>query len=250
MSLKKTQSFDLKIIKTHQQRVQKFLEKANKNTQHLYPFKIIDTCRLDNHRIFSFETIGKFTKPNKLANLNKFVALIPAAGASSRYFEIINELKYAYIKDNWNEFKKIKQKILSSNLVIPSVLNHILSHEKPSYSDFNKIDYILKQPKGLQPAVHEGFSFLQIKCLENLNMHTFLGQVYISPINYAEQFLQNIEVILNQYHQTLPTTCYEQSQEMCTLRFDPSGKPIKTGHTDYSLVSAGHGALIDLFPKI
>jgi hypothetical protein len=96
--------------------------------------------------------------------------------------------------------------------------------------------------KALYPCHSDGHTFLQQKVQE----HTQIGlkhQFFICPQGQQDTFrdhLGNDPMI----------TLYEQDQRLSTLRIDAHGNPCFDEKGRASYVPAGHGSLIQLFPKV
>jgi hypothetical protein len=236
------------IIKQHSLLIEKSI--ADKNWPQ--SISVVDTCRFDNHKVLP-PIPDSILKDRSIIRQN-IAAFIPAAGASSRYTAPFSSLKkYLEAKD----LKLIKQELiklkplLSRNWVLPHLLSKKL-HENCLAVNATEVTELLKelsQPKALFPCSSEGASYLQIKTKEHKNISNIDHQIFVCPEGYEKQFQDNI----NQAKELsqIKTGYMEQDGSMSTIRFLPNGDPAIDPQTNsYSKVPAGHGSLLQLFPKI
>jgi hypothetical protein len=131
-----------------------------------------------------------------------------------------------------------------------------------------------KAPKALVPTTEEGDTFLRLKLVEQTTLLPCAANILISPADQSEAFRQEIakegdilkSLVVNPFE--LAGTPFapeflrrpgdakrggwhvkEQGRNLSTLRFRRDGSPFLNEDGSYSVVAAGHGELLHLFPE-
>jgi hypothetical protein len=231
----KSKGLDIQDIATHQARIQS-VEGGQSQT-----IPILDTCRLENAGILPQE----FLHVSNQRPLDAVIAFVPAAGAASRYFKPLQELRQALAQGDEAALQKEIQKLRGAGAEswpLPPHLSKLLSGtESPSKGDLlEEID----AAKALLPYAKDAGTFLDKKDQEHRQIKGIVAQVYVAPLGQSSHFKKSLHA-----KDGFPTIFLEQGPEMCTLRFLPDGTPYRD-RNQLSLVSAGHGTLVKLFPEI
>lgn len=117
----------------------------------------------------------------------------------------------------------------------------------------------LNQPKALYPATLDGITFLQMKWLEQQLIGSFGMQVFVCPKDMSEHFREHLKSITLEedlrkrasLQRDTDWLFLEQDDQLCTLRFQPDGQPVRNPKTqDTSKVPGGHGMLTKLFERV
>ncbi len=224
----------------HQARVRDFLKSRQKPT-----WKILETCRLENQGILTLPQASE-----SHCGFHQIASFIPAAGAASRFTAPFMDLLLAY-QNGPSTFTKIVQKFQHkyANVPLPDQLVRFLdkaSKQEISPAELEPIYKIMSQPKALFPCGHERETFLQYKIEEHRAIGTFAAQAYIAPAGHAAEFLEQLKDAASPD----PIVVMEQSDEMCTYRFDKDANIFLDVAGQPALVSGGHGMLSRLFPAI
>lgn len=225
-------------IYEHQARIKSAIE-----GKHQQFIPVIDTCNLINRHIVSISKLNL-----ERHNSKGFVAMVPAAGAASRYFSCLQSFTAAVkAKDAAaiEEQLAILRSQEAAEWAIPELLAKALE-EDAQFSIKNADELIrkIKLPKALQPCNPERESFLNVKIKEHTNVSALEGQVFITPVNYAQEFESHAQMT------EFPTQWLEQGLCLSTIRFNADGTPYFNSQQQVSPVPAGHGTLTRLFPKI
>jgi len=234
---------DARDILIHQRRIHGSLSQQKTSF-----IKILETWRLDNHGILP----QRYLKDDGKAQAKGFVAFIPAAGAASRYFQPLQDLRMA-LADQDQVAIRVQLEALkkqgAEQWPLPKSLSKLLN---AANDDFNAETvaaalYEIDSPKALLPARKSGPSFLKQKHDEHAAMNGLDGEVYVAPLGYSEKFAEHLKA-----EKGLDDSVHfmEQGSDLCTLRFTREGLPYRCENGKISLVPAGHGMLVRLFPKI
>lgn len=128
-------------------------------------------------------------------------------------------------------------------------------------------------PKALVPTTNEGDTFLRLKLVEQVALQRCAGNVLVVPAGMQKRFEEEISQEGNALVQEFSNVfnlqgtpfapewmrsetprgrwvVMEQGNDLCSIRFNMDGQPYVDSNGSYSLVSAGHGELIHLFPRI
>lgn len=202
------QGLNLETVTLHRRRLLAALKNQSKPE-----FKIIDTCRLDNGGLMPANWLNSSTT-DKVAG---YAAFVPAAGAASRYLDGLSE----------NEIEKL------------------LSLLDPKQQELASDDTLVKHPKAFFPCTPGGPSFLEMKCLEHDALQGMTSQIFVAPYGQRAAFA---EACKSSSSSSLQTHILEQDMQLSTLRFTADGKPVTEDNGALSVVPAGHGMLIELFP--
>lgn len=224
---------DPRDISTHQQRISGSQQSSS------LTIPILDTCRLENAGILPQDFLQK--KGDR--PLDGIVAFVPAAGAASRYFKPLQDLRQALADDHSEavraEIETLKKQG-AADWPLPPQLESLLAGKAVGPEALAEID----AAKALLPYKKSGESFLQKKDREHRAIKGIAGQVYVAPLGQAEAFKKHLNAAPG-----LPTLFLEQGPEMSTLRFLPNGDAYRE-NDKLSVVPAGHGTLVKLFPEI
>ncbi|MBC7530157.1 MAG: hypothetical protein H7318_01175 [Oligoflexus sp.] len=239
----KDQGLNTRDIEIHQRRIQGSLAK-NSNSF----IKIIDTWRLDNHGILPQQYLA--SKPEN--SIEGFVAFVPAAGAASRYFQPLQGLRQALVENHApairSEIRDLKKQGAES-WPLPDALTGLIQSKDAKFAaeDIAKALYEIDSPKALLPALKAGPSFLKKKRNEHSRIKGLMAEVYVAPLGYSKKFEDHLELGEAADGNLL---FLEQGSDLCTLRFTRDGLPYRDDEEKISLVPAGHGMLVRLFPAI
>lgn len=130
-------------------------------------------------------------------------------------------------------------------------------------------------PKALVPTTEEGDTFLRLKLVEQIALLPCANNILISPADQGNTFRDEIakegqtlkSLVVNPFElEGTPFApsflqrdgdekrgawaVYEQGRDLSTLRFKRDGTPYQNEDGSYSVVAAGHGELLRLFPKL
>lgn len=241
LSMLEDMGLEAEEIQRHQNRILKALRH---NTSPFFP--IIDTCRIDNGGILPLPS----TPPTRKAD--GFVAFIPAAGAASRYSEPLHALKKALEDRDRTALDHAVAHLIQRQArqwALPASVDQLLAlgaplPQMPSEEAITQILKALEHPKGLFPSEKNGPTFLAVKNTENERLPGIAGQIFVVAPEKRSDFV----AVAAQSHFQLNTHFLEQGPSMSTLRFDMDGNPL-VEQGKYSLVPAGHGTLIKLWPE-
>ena len=183
-------------------------------------FKIIDTCRLENQRLH------RLCAWSRQPDISGVWAFVPAAGASTRYSQPVRDWVHQPKRrpSKWALGPELRKLLEQPELLLAS----------------------LSRPKALLPCVGEGLSFLDMKVAEHREIPVS-GQVIVSPGGWSEEFERCLG---GDGAGRLPYLRVEQGPELSTVRFRDNGEPARDSQGHLSMVPAGHGALVDLFPRL
>ncbi len=212
-------------------------------------FPIEDTCRRENGGILALPT--KSVVPNERKSI---VAFVPAAGASSRYLQPLLPLIEALKSRNASSCQQELALLRGDGFLdcpLPASIKELISYldSAPASIPSALADRVISEldaPKALYPAVIDGLTFLKIKHFEHEAIGRISGEVYISPPQYSEKFLSQ----LANEKSALTTRVYEQDARLATTRFDAHGDVAVDQLGQVSTVPSGHGALLQLIPRV
>lgn len=100
-------------------------------------------------------------------------------------------------------------------------------------------------PKALFPCVEEGLNFLEMKFLEQKALNRISATICVIPLNKKQCFVEKFKTTL----ENQKVLFLEQGIELSTLRFNQWGEPLLQNGS-LSVAPAGHGSLLQLFPRI
>ncbi|MBC7662116.1 MAG: DUF4301 family protein [Chitinophagaceae bacterium] len=235
-------------IGIHQRRIHSSLQKNMTST-----IKILDTWRLDNQGILP----QRYFKIDEKVPVDGFVAFVPAAGAASRYFQPLQTLRQALAD---NDGKAINEQL--KNLYaqgghawpLPENLAKLIRSIPMSFTEQTLRDAIksIDSPKALLPSRVNGSSYLEKKRSEHAKIKGLIAEVYVAPLGCSETFSQHLNTKIDGKNpsKSNPLLFLEQGPELSTLRFTRDGLPYRDEAGNLSLVPAGHGMLVRLFPEI
>ena len=227
----------------HQQRIRSYLSGNSAKT-----FPVIDTCRVDNGGLVSLEGFP-------VASNLKIVAFTPSAGAASRYFQPLDSLHEAIKQGDSSKLAVINGKLRNEGALswpLPESLVKFISLECPALDDEirNELLHWLEAPKALLPHQSGGEDFLTAKFREHDDLPWIKGQVYVTQEHRQQLFAACWDNYQKQHHSPKQVLFLEQNADMCTIRFDSKGEPIRLDDGSFSSVPAGHGTLTKLFPEV
>lgn len=231
-------------VQSHQKNVVSYLSSGSSRF-----FKIVDSCRLDNEGIRPLPDADRSSGEDV-----PVVAFIPAAGASSRYLSLMEPLFDALRQNNSPAAIEAVKKLVTDNVSscpLPESFHRLLeivNHGDPVIpADLCKqVLADMDAPKALYPAVKDGMTFLEMKRVEHHSIGEFSGEIFVCPPGKSRlmgglaQRIKGVERVL----------CYEQGPALATVRFDRDGQFALDGEGNPSPVPAGHGSLIQLFPRV
>jgi hypothetical protein len=238
-------NLDVHDIQIHQQRI----SEGVKNRDDLF-VPIEDTCRIENGGILPQRYLHQVNRDKAQG----FVAFVPAAGAASRYFKPLMDLRLALEELNQDKIevqhKSLKQQD-AAKWPLPLHLSQFIHQDRcpritPEQAK-NLIDEI-DLPKALLPCWKDGPTFLQMKQQEHEKIHGMIAEYYVAPLDQSALFAEHLDARTEDNER--PRYFLEQGEQLSTLRFRPDGMPYRTPEGKLSIVPAGHGMLVKLFPEI
>jgi len=224
----------------HQRRLQEVLDGRREVT-----LKILDTCRFENHGILPSEWLPSQWSPS----VEGFVAFIPAAGASSRYYGPLDTLRYllkSADRSGLVEALRELHKQGADEWSLPASLASLVADPKKALlltpEECKALIYETEVPKALLPCTKDGMTFYEMKLKEHQSLTGINHQAFVVPTGQTE--------IFNKIpgNNGLDISFLEQGPSLSTVRFTSSGQPWRDPDTGgASLVPAGHGTLVRLF---
>lgn len=230
-------------IEIHQRRIQSSL--AEKKNSFI---KIIDTWRLENRGILP----QRYLDATVPMEVDGFVAFIPAAGAASRYFQPLQGLRQSLVENHAPAIRAEIQDLKKQGAEawpLPRALTALLQSSQAKFSpdEVTQALYEIDSPKAVLPSGKGAKSFLEKKHDEHSKIKGLMAEVYVTPLGYSKRFEEH----LGRSSQSDTKLLFlEQGSELCTLRFTRDGLPYRDDKGKISLVPAGHGMLVRLFPTI
>lgn len=232
-------------ILRHQRRIQNLLRDPD-----LQAIRVVDTCRLDNGGILPSHWHDRIHSSGELKPL---VGFIPAAGAASRYFSPFAALDQALNNHNRVHIERALELLKIQNAhqwLLPKALQKFIIDPPQALTcpdhQLTNIKNILSAPKALLPCTSDHMSFLAMKAQEHEHLVGMIGQTFVTPAGKSHEFAGE----LAQQSLTVPVQFVEQGPDLSTIRFADGGNPFVDTKGQYSLVPAGHGTLVDVFPKV
>ncbi len=209
-----------------------------------------DACRLDNGGILRLPKNASFSRDVAKG----FAAFVPAAGAATRYVAPLHALAKALSGGNQVDIERSAADLITAGAetwpLPASVLELIQNPQKEqSAKTLKALAAQLRLPKALMPCVAGGPSFLQIKSIEHAAIGAFEGEAWVAPAWSAKAFEDVCRNFDTPARLSGKSVVFEQGPELCTIRLTMDGEPVREHNGKLSLVSAGHGALVSLFPK-
>ncbi len=216
-------------------------------------FKIIDTCRLDNGRIFPEDWLSH--EMTNTQDEEDIVAFVPSAGAASRYSKPIQDLHLYLLLEKKEELLHTISDFKKSHWILPSEINDFIKNFRPenkiSQEAINLIGNIAKNPKGLFPCSRQNISFFQMKCMEHRALTSLCGEIFIVSPEFLPQIKNNIQEFTSlKDTKAFKTSLLVQDFDLATVRFDHKAFPITDDQGLLSVVPAGHGALVKKFSEV
>lgn len=238
-------NLDVHDIQIHQQRI----SEGVKNRNDLF-IPIEDTCRLEN---------GGILPPQYLHHIHRekahgFVAFVPAAGAASRYFKPLMDLRLALEAMDQAKIEEQHRSLRQQEAVawpLPPQLTQFVAQESCPRITADLAKTMIQEidlPKALLPCWKDGPTFLQMKQQEHEKIHGMLAEYYVAPLGESRLFADHLAQ--RGPEETRPRYFLEQGEQLSTLRFRPDGMPYRTPEGKLSIVPAGHGMLVKLFQDV
>ncbi len=205
-------------------------------------FPLVQACRIDNGRIFPLETVASTT----VESAATVVAMVLAAGVSSRYFQSYPDL-HAIQPDRLHaEARRVVNSKMALLPALRDALQKVLQEESPSVETRHQLHTLLALPKALQACKSNGRTFLAHKLQTQAAFSFLLGQVVVTPPNFRANFQQEVPAA-----EQPPILWETQDAALSTLRFDlATGEPVRDATGALSPVPAGHGVLLEKFTAI
>ena len=229
-------------------------------------FEIQTPCRLENGGVVSLSRIE--------GNIRDFigtmdalqpivpVAFVPAAGAASRFLEPLKPLAQALAKSltsgNGDAVMKFVREVIPKDKPwpLPGALGDLI-RSPAAISGSGKAHEVLETlswPKALFPCSRSGVTFLEAKSREHEafrgNGVAFCGEVYVAPAGRKDHFKTSLDGIKSGNEGAIPHEVVEQDATLSTMRFRRDGSFVCGPDGKPSVVPAGHGALVNLFPAV
>lgn len=233
---------DIHDIYIHQERIQKSMERRGE----LF-IPIQDTCRLDNHGILP----PHFLRMQSDTPIDGYIAFVPAAGAASRYFKPLLDLRQALSTGHQAEIRRQRDRLRAEGAEkwpLPPRLESFFTDTQQSSWDSEVCRLLIDEidlPKALLPCWKNGPTFLEQKSEEHRNIEGVNGEVYVTPFKQSATFIEHLAPT-----EEMPCLFVEQGPSMSTIRFHINGQPFRDENESLTLVPAGHGMLVKLFPDI
>ncbi len=216
-------------------------------------FPVIDTCRCDNGGILPLDELLYLTDA-AVDVLQNFIALVPAAGAASRFLRPLDKLTRLIRKGDYQavraELQHLKQAEMLRLPLFYSVRDMIKSGEDVEDATLDEERSsslgLFPFPKAFHPCVLEDYSFFAFKVAEHRAIGALEKQAFIIPERSGRLFRSRSSAHCI-YGDAM---FFEQKGDLCTVRLLPDGKPYRDDNHCMSVVPAGHGVLTRLFPRI
>jgi hypothetical protein len=215
-------------------------------------FKVLDTARLDNGGVIAGLECCRHS------SFKDIISFVPAAGASSRWIAPLESLIFALqSKDFSSILREINVLIADEsirNCPLPTSLKGLIDSVKkdgkiPDQISTDSILADIDAPKALFPSVLEGHSFLEMKTREVSSIDGVGGQVFVCPNGHTELFRRKLEEIEGVDCRT-GISFFEQGAALSTIRWKDDGSICVNQSGEIASVSAGHGSLLRLLPKV
>ena len=212
---------DARILQEHRRRLRQAL--LEKKPEYL---PVTDTCRPDNQGILTGDWCGRSTDATPAG----FVAFVPAAGASSRYFAPLAALRRALEKGPGPDLQQALKELRengAADMALPGPLRSLVEHpdegSRLSQDACDRLLQAIDQPKALYPCTLEGSTFLGLKTAEHKAMGGLSGQIFVIPEGAEGRFRQVAELAPDPAGLEPPAALLEQGRKLLTLRFDAPG---------------------------
>ncbi|MDQ3232888.1 MAG: hypothetical protein M3Q07_13805, partial [Pseudobdellovibrionaceae bacterium] len=182
-------NLDVQDIEIHQQRI----SEGVKNRDDLF-IPVEDTCRIEN---------GGILPPQYLHQIHRdkpqgFVSFVPAAGAASRYFKPLMDLRLALEELDQNKIKTQHRSLRQQDAPswpLPPQLTHFLKEENCPRMTLSQAENLITEidlPKALLPCWKDGPTFLQMKHQEHDKIHGIVAEYYVAPLDQSELFAKHL----------------------------------------------------------
>ncbi len=245
------------VIQNHERRIKSSLAGLTPGS-----FEITTPCRLENGGIVSLDK----TEVEVLdfnANSGTFmpvmpVAFIPAAGAASRFLEPLKPLAQALSRGDREAVTKFIRDVIPKDKPwpLPRVLGEVVQRpvEDLPAGKFPEVLETLTWPKALFPCNQSGVTFLEAKSLEHEAYRRagvdFRGEIYVAPVARKNRFKASLDAAKSGNRGAIRHHVVEQDATLSTVRFRRDGSVVLGADGKPSVVPAGHGALVNLFPEV
>lgn len=244
ISSAKRLGLDVPVINAHIQRLKQWIKSGRVGT-----WPAADSCRVENGGVLPLSVWQAAVSNKRSPDQKSFVGFVPAAGASSRYYQPIEDL-----------MEYLRQRLAGNEPAIPAItdlsqwpipeslrsaLSGMRQGQAPSDESVKAITTALSLPKGLQHCTLDGLSFVEAKAIEAAQLESIESQCLIVPTTHLGRFRSLVKDLSPQKKHVV----MDQGPALCTIRTDESGNPILDGHGELSVVPAGHGALLSLLNR-
>lgn len=216
-------------------------------------FPVIDTCRRDNGGILPLDELLYLTDVASDVSKN-FIALVPAAGAASRFLRPFDKLarliRAGDYKGVRTELQLLQKAEMSRLPLFYSMRELIKSGEDVDDATLDEERSsslgLFPFPKAFHPCVLEDYSFFAFKIAEHRAIGALERQAFIIPERSGRLFRSRASA----HYAYDDAMFFEQKGDLCTVRLLPDGTPYRDANHCMSVVPAGHGVLTRLFPHI
>lgn len=236
---------DYQTLLIHQQRIAGALRGRSPIT-----LKITDTCRIDNGGLQPRDWLNTQSQ----MDLSGFVAFVPAAGASSRYFQVFGDFLNVLAGSDKAKIFAALQPLKSKNLAewalfkeFKALLN-LKSASDLTAANIEQLKELFSLPKALVPCTIEGHTFLKMKLLEHQAMGFLDGQIFVAGLSKYGLFENALQV--DSTGVVPQCKIYTQGPNESTVRFNEDLTPAHNQTGELSVVPAGHGTLAGLIPNV
>lgn len=221
-----------RIIDLHQARIQDWL-RAQKSGQDFLPISVIDTLRLDNGGMLA---LGDLPADDADSSKKDYIAFIPAAGASSRYYKALRKDLAGQVPAGYGDDLKA--------LALPEQVAQFLA----GTISYSELEAALDRPKALQPCTVDGSTFIEAKLRELDRLGSIGRCIFVVPHNKIPDFERSLSA--SAYQNAKPVQFLEQGPSLSTVRFKMDGQPYLDDDGKASIVPGGHGTLKNLFKDV
>jgi hypothetical protein len=245
------------VVRTHERRI-----KARLSGESAGLFEIETPCRLENGGILSLsffdQKIRDFSRKSGAGASLSPVAFIPAAGAASRFLEPLKPLATALSGGDREAVENFVKEAMPSERPwpLPRQLSDFFDQvpDRLPVERTREILEVLSWPKAMFPCNQSGVTFLEAKSREHAAYRAhgvaFCGEVYVAPARRHAMFEASLTALKSGESTVIPHHVVEQDATLSTLRFRRDGSWVTGSDGNASMVPAGHGALVGLFPVV
>jgi len=239
------------ILDLHQRRIREHITRPERY------FPIESTCTLENGGIVPLALLPSGAGTYEHAGV---VALVPSAGAASRYVAPLEPISQAAQTRDTATLAKALRHLKNTGAeqwALPPLLHRLIEAPDAAAAlapaEWEFLSGLAEMPKALFPCTVEGSSFLQLKIREHRAIGGFSAQVFVTPPSAPQRFAEALSDPKTSVEKDVghaPILFEEQCGRLSTLRFRADGSPFLGNHDTPSCVPAGHGALTRLFEDV